>query len=149
MRFSRTAHRRRSPPAFGFPRQGFPALGATTIPYKLIRPHSLGDRAISTRHPKPRLRRCFLADEQREPHPRVLPDLAETLGRVPVPEVAAQPRRNLFISSAIVSGRSGSQRRPVSSRIRSRACRMALSAGQRARNVTGFFPFSPRERTSR
>src|SRR5262245_3376673 len=35
-----TAHRRRSPPAFGFSRQGLPALGETTIPYRLIRPHS-------------------------------------------------------------------------------------------------------------
>ncbi len=42
-----------------------------------------------------------------------------------------------------------SRDRRVSSRIRSRACCMALSAGQRARNVTGRFPFSPRERTSR
>ena len=30
------------------------------IPYRLIRPNSSGDRAISARHPKPRLRRCFL-----------------------------------------------------------------------------------------
>src|SRR5262249_30125434 len=55
-----TAHRRRSPPAFGFSRPGFPALGATTIPYKLIRPRSAGDDTSITCHPKPRLRRCFL-----------------------------------------------------------------------------------------
>src|SRR6266516_6149168 len=55
-----TAHRRRSPPAFGLSRQGLPALGATTIPYRLIRPNSLGDRNTSTRHPNPRVRRCFL-----------------------------------------------------------------------------------------
>ena len=55
-----TAHRRRSPPAFGLSRQGFPALGATTIPYKLIRPRSAGAEVSITRHPKARLRRCFL-----------------------------------------------------------------------------------------
>src|SRR6059058_2770180 len=55
-----TAHRRRSPPAFGLSRQGFPALGATVIPYRLIRPNSSGDRATSARHPKLRLRQCFL-----------------------------------------------------------------------------------------
>ena len=38
-----TAHRRRSPPAFGFSRQGLLALGATTIPLRLIRPHWSGE----------------------------------------------------------------------------------------------------------
>ena len=33
-----TAHRRRSPPAFGFSRQGLLALGATTIPFRLYSP---------------------------------------------------------------------------------------------------------------
>jgi hypothetical protein len=41
-------------------RQGFPALGATTIPYKLIRPSSLGAEVIITHRPKAWLRRCFL-----------------------------------------------------------------------------------------
>ena len=58
--FPHTAHRRRSPPAFGLSRQGLPALGATVIPYKLTRPRSPGDEASITYHPKLRLRRCFL-----------------------------------------------------------------------------------------
>jgi hypothetical protein len=37
-----------------------PALGATVIPYKLTRPRSPGDDTSMIRHPKWRLRRCFL-----------------------------------------------------------------------------------------
>jgi hypothetical protein len=47
-----TAHRRRSPPAFGLSHQGFPALGATGIPYKLTRPRSHGDALSITCRPK-------------------------------------------------------------------------------------------------
>jgi len=68
MRFPHTAHRRRSPPAFGFPRQGFPALGATTIPYTLIRPNSSGDNAASAPPPEAAAAAVLLADEQREPN---------------------------------------------------------------------------------
>jgi hypothetical protein len=35
-----TAYRRRSPPAFGFSRQGLLALGATTVPFRLSGPHA-------------------------------------------------------------------------------------------------------------
>src|SRR3954462_3928110 len=37
-----TAYRRRSPAVFGFSRQGLPALGETTIPYRPISPKSFG-----------------------------------------------------------------------------------------------------------
>ncbi len=53
------------------------------------------------------------------------------------------------LASTIHSGASSSRDRRVSSLIRSRACCMALSAGQRARNVTGLVLVRPRERTSR
>src|SRR3954468_19073214 len=55
-----TAHRRRSPPAFGFSRQGFPALGATVIPYKLTRPRAAGGDMGIIGPPKLGLRRCVL-----------------------------------------------------------------------------------------
>src|SRR5258706_5069070 len=55
-----TAHRRRSPSAFGFSRQGLPALGDTTIPYRLIRPNSLGVKLSNAQVPKCRLRRWRL-----------------------------------------------------------------------------------------
>ena len=35
----------------------------------------------------------LVADEQRQPHPRILPDLAQTAGRVPVPEVPGPPAK--------------------------------------------------------
>ncbi|HWT48002.1 MAG TPA: hypothetical protein VN255_05290, partial [Mycobacterium sp.] len=38
-----TAYRRRSPPAFGFSRQGLLALGAITIPFRLTSPHRSAD----------------------------------------------------------------------------------------------------------
>ena len=38
-----TAHRRRSPPAFGFPRQSRKGLGATTFPERLTRPRWSGE----------------------------------------------------------------------------------------------------------
>ena len=38
-----TAHRRRSPPVFGLPRQSRKGLGATTVPDKSIRPMRFGD----------------------------------------------------------------------------------------------------------
>ena len=62
---------------------------------------------------------------------------------------APPPRKNLFMSSTIHFTRSLSRDRWVSSLIRSPARGIALSAGQRARNVTRRFPFSPGERTSR
>ena len=65
------------------------------------------------------------------------------------PGTPGEPRRNRFRSSAISSGHSRSLDRAVRSRIRSRACCMALSEGQRARNSAGFFPCSPSERTIR
>ena len=40
---SHTAHRRRSPLAFGFPRQSRKGLGSTTIPDKVISPSWFGD----------------------------------------------------------------------------------------------------------
>src|SRR5262245_51954634 len=43
-----TAHRRRSPPAFGLSRQGLPALGSTTSPESLIRPNMGGLASSST-----------------------------------------------------------------------------------------------------
>ena len=64
-------------------------------------------------------------------------------------QTGAGERRNWFRSSTIHSGASSSRDRRVSSLIQSRACCMALSAGHRARNATGFFPFRPRERTRR
>src|SRR6266498_6100067 len=39
-----TAHRRPSPPAFGFPVQGLNGLGATTVPLRLISPIRFVDR---------------------------------------------------------------------------------------------------------
>src|SRR6266498_2207218 len=53
------------------------------------------------------------------------------------------------MSSTIHFVASRSRDRTVSSLIRSLACCMALSAGQRARNVTGRVPARPGERTSR
>ena len=50
-----TAHQGRSPPAFGFSRQRFLTLGATTISYRLIRPNSSGDRGSA---PASRSRGC-------------------------------------------------------------------------------------------
>jgi Rhodopirellula transposase DDE domain len=38
-----TAHRRRSPPAFGLPRQSRKGLGATTFPERLTRPRWFGE----------------------------------------------------------------------------------------------------------
>src|SRR5918998_844825 len=38
-----TAYRRRSPPAFGFPRQSLKGLGATTVPDSEISPKWSGD----------------------------------------------------------------------------------------------------------
>jgi len=39
-----TAHRRPSPPAFGFSRQGLKALGETTVPLRVISPSRFVDR---------------------------------------------------------------------------------------------------------
>src|SRR4051812_3314106 len=55
-----TAYRRRSPAAFGFSCQGFPALGETTIPYRPISPNSFGVNVSSAHLPKYRLRRWRL-----------------------------------------------------------------------------------------
>ena len=59
---------------------------------------------------------------------------------LPYLKYAAQPFRNRLRSWATTSVGSSSLERPVSSRIRSRACRTALSAGQRARNGNGRLP---------
>ena len=115
---------------------GFPRPGCDDDSIKADQAEIRGCRGEINRHPKARLLAVLLADEQREPHPRIVPDLAEALGSAPGPEVRTEPRKNAFTSCAIAPGGSGSQRRPASSRIRSRACRMALSEGQRARNVT-------------
>ena len=49
-----TAHRRRSPPAFGFPRQSRLGLGATTIPLRSIRPSWFDDWKATTDQPNAR-----------------------------------------------------------------------------------------------
>jgi len=55
-----TAHRRRSPAAFGFPRQSRKGLGATTIPDKVTSPRRLGEANASTHRPNAWLRRWRL-----------------------------------------------------------------------------------------
>src|SRR3954462_13807009 len=55
-----TAYRRRSPEVFGLSRQGLPALGETTIPYRPTRPNSFGVKWSSAHQPKDRLRRWRL-----------------------------------------------------------------------------------------
>src|SRR3954463_10260981 len=55
-----TAYRRRSPAAFDLSRQGLPALGETTIPYRPIRPNSFGVKVSIAHQPKDRLRRWRL-----------------------------------------------------------------------------------------
>ena len=55
-----TAHRRRSPPAFGFPRQSRKGLGSTTIPDKVISPSWFGDWKVTTDQPNARERRWRL-----------------------------------------------------------------------------------------
>ena len=52
-----TAYRRRSPAAFGLSRQGLPALGETTIPYRPISPNSFDVKLSNAHRPKCRLRR--------------------------------------------------------------------------------------------
>ena len=68
---------------------------------------------------------------------------------LPNRKYAAQPRRNRFTSSTITSTGISNRDRRVSSLIRSRACLIALSAGQRARNVTDPLLRRPVTRTSR
>lgn len=60
------AHRRRSPPAFGFPRQGRFGRGATTSPDRLVRPSWLGE---ATRPPSDRT-----PGAARGVSPRTVPD---------------------------------------------------------------------------
>src|SRR3954454_12791505 len=55
-----TAYRRRSLAVFGFSRQGLPALGETTIPYRPINPNSFGVKVSIAHQPKKRLRRWRL-----------------------------------------------------------------------------------------
>ena len=55
-----TAHRRRSPPAFGLARQSRKGLGSTTIPDKVISPSWSGDWKATTDQPNPRDRRLRL-----------------------------------------------------------------------------------------
>jgi hypothetical protein len=55
--FPHTAHRRRSPPAFGLPRQSRKGLGSTTIPDKVISPSWSGDWKVTTDQPNARERR--------------------------------------------------------------------------------------------
>src|SRR5664279_4338028 len=64
---------------------------------------------------------------------------SKRIAELPYRKYAAQPRTNRFTSSTITSTASNNRDRRVSSLIRSRACCMALSEGQRARNVTGAF----------
>lgn len=56
-----TAHRRRSPPAFGLPRQSRKGLGATTGPCRPIRSGRPREANATTDQPNARLRRCRLA----------------------------------------------------------------------------------------
>ena len=55
-----TAHRRRSPPAFGLARQSRKGLGSTTIPDKVISPSWSGDWKATTDQPNSRDRRVRL-----------------------------------------------------------------------------------------
>ena len=139
-----TAHRRRSPAAFGFPRQSRKGLGATTIPDKVTSPSRLGEANATDPPPEREAAAVALADEAFQPHPRVFADLAEAGRGVAVPEdrrpsrpgTGSGPPRSTPAPSAAGTG-------PLVCRIRSRACCMALSAGQRARKTTPAFPGGP------
>ena len=146
-----TAYRRRSPPAFGFTRQARKGLGATTIPSRLISPSWFGPtRRRSPTSPNARVRRCFLAMNRAIRVTRVIPDLVEAPGRVPVPEVPGPAAQEAVdVSPRSSPPAAAVRRRSVSSRIRSRACCIALSAGQRARKATPLPPVRPCARTSR
>src|SRR5258706_10824423 len=88
-----TAHRRRSPPAFGFSRQGLPALGETTIPYRLIRPNSLGVKLSNAQVPKCRLRRGGFLMKSATPIPTECLILLSRSAPWPLTEYPAPPRR--------------------------------------------------------
>jgi hypothetical protein len=60
---------------------------------------------------------------------------------LPYLKYAAQPLRNALRSPTTTSVGSSNRQRSVNSRIRSRACRTALSAGQRARKENGRRPW--------
>src|SRR4051794_41561612 len=75
-----TAYRRRSPAVFGFSRQGMPALGETTIPYRPIRPNSFGVKVSIAHQPKDRLRRGGFVQEKAARHPPEGPIFLERLG---------------------------------------------------------------------
>ena len=67
----------------------------------------------------------------------------------PYRKYPAQPRRNRFTSPTISFTLSHSRERTVNSRILSRACVIALSEGQRAKNTTPLVPVCPELRTRR
>jgi hypothetical protein len=143
------AHRRRSPLAFGLSRQGLPALGETTIPYKSTRPNSLGVKESSTHHPKCRLRRCRLLMNNAIRIRTYNLILLKPLAECPYLKYPVQPRRNVLTSRTTVSTDSNNLRRAVNSRTRSRACCIAPSVGQRARNVVRRRPPRGTDRTNR
>jgi hypothetical protein len=144
-----TAYRRHSPPAFGLSRQGLPALGETTIPYKPIRPNSLGVKVSRPLHPKFRLRRWRLLTNNAIRIRTYCLSLLKRSAECPYLKYPTQPRRNSLMSCTTASTESSSLRWAVSSRTRSRACCIALSAGQQARKVTGRFPSRDRDLTNR
>ena len=144
-----TAHRRRSPPAFGFTRQSRKGLGATTIPDKVISPSWFGDWQSDHRPAERAAAAVPFADEQRQPHPRVAPDLVEAGRGVAVPEVggpAAQEPVQVLHDPLRRQQQPGPVRSvPGSGRGRAAwPCPRASGPG-----TDPAFPVRPRERTSR
>jgi hypothetical protein len=146
---SHTAHRRRSPPAFGVTRQARKGLGEATMPSRPTSPRWFGDRKKTTERPYPRLRwwRLLTTSARRI---RMYPVIAaKRRAELPYRKYAAQPRANRLTLPTIASTGSSNRDRSVSSRIRSRACCMALFEGQRARKMTRLPGRRPSLRTSR
>src|SRR6266700_2597612 len=135
-----TAHRRRSPPAFGFPRQDLFGLGATTIPTRLARRSRAGARTPTSHRPNRRPRRWRLLRNSPSRICAYQCSCEKRRAELPYLKYAAQPLRNQLISCTTISTGTLSRDRSVNSRSRSRACCIALSAGQRARKVIGRFP---------
>ena len=85
-----TAHRRRSPAAFGFPRQSRKGLGATTIPDKVIRPSRLGEAKATTHRPNAKLRRWRLLMKRSSRIRAYSPILSKRAAELPYRKQAAQ-----------------------------------------------------------
>jgi len=89
--FPHTAHRRRSPPAFGRARQSRKGLGSTTIPDKVTSPSWSGDWKATTDQPNPRDRRVRLAMNSASRIRAYLVILPKRAAELPNRKYAAQP----------------------------------------------------------